>query len=168
MSKLFRSLLVLVAVLAFVSCNNPKLEAYQGDWYLNHAISDLDITVLGYDYEQNQDTTFTDSLTCFTLTGDNYLLVDGDTAGTYTYDQLEGTLSIHSDKFKSALGGDADGVDISQYIDGIDLENFVLSLNYTDKAAKCSMQKSGAGTIASYIPYSYELYVQLYFQRDKK
>lgn len=172
MKTVFRIVLLFVSVVCLASCdNNLKHNDYQGDWYLNRAITEIKVGMMGYNYNQANDTSFVENMTCFSLTDDNWLLVEGDTLGSYVYDELEGTLSVHSTALAQLMGGSDEedgGMDISEYLDGIDLENLVLDVNYTKKAAKCTLHKSGAGTAMGMVPYSFDLSMQLYLQREKK
>lgn len=163
MKRSFILLASAILMLGFVACNNkpeePEAPAYCGDWYLNRAMINLDISAMGQNYVQDIDTAFTDRSQLFTLDPNSTVRVNGDSIGTYVYDELEGTLIVHTNKIKEMMGGDM----VSQFIQ-VDLTTLQFNANFTDKAAKISYETAESGAV-SVITYSYDIKMQYYFER---
>lgn len=152
-----------ILMLGFASCNNkpeePEAPSYTGDWYVNRAMVNFNLSAMGQDFTQDIDTLITDRSQLFTLDPNSTLRVNGDSIGTYVYDELEGTLTVHTNMLKDMMGGDMMG----QFIQA-DLTTLQFNANFTDKAAKVSYETAESGAV-SVITYSYDIKMQLYFER---
>lgn len=160
----------------------PELKSYQGDWYMVRDIYDVNISVSNpftkknWDIPYAIDTTLTDSLVCFTLAADQQLLIDGTPYGTYDYDELEGTLTVHSDSIGQWLLSAVmqDNAKLVEELNGIyditkllpDLSTMVMTANFTSTDAKVSYATSKQDYLANVFPYSYSISLQSYFKRQ--
>lgn len=157
-----------VLLLGLTSCNKqkqeepsePEVPVYVGEWYLDSTVVNMSISAMGQDYSQNIDTAFHDRSECFSLEQNNTIRYNGDSIGTYQYDELEGTLSVHTDMISQMMGEEG----ISEMIP-MNLTDFVFQANFTKTAAKLSYSQNASGTAMGVVPYSYDVQMKLYFEK---
>lgn len=209
MKKFVYSMMCLLLVMGMASCNpdepidpntpdnpadtthvtdpteEPKIDVdpdgLVGEWELYRYTARVEVTL--FDtlklLDEFVDTTFVDTTYKIRLTADSLLMVDGDTIGSWIYDDMESTLTIRSDRFNDFMGGNEgtqqSGGTISTPIGDInlgdldlpslDFSEITMDINsFSEHKAKTSFKKSDSGNLV-FFTYNYSVRVSLYLRR---